>query len=313
MSTHNQSLGKRLSKLLKTSLKNPYFFLARVIMRPPFYKIIPDRPYLKICYRAYTGLKLNLDNPRSFNEKMQWLKLNDKKDWYWKIADKVEVREYVKDLIGEQYLIPKIAVYTSVDEIEFDRLPKQFVLKCTHDSGTTVVCSDKSTLDIDEAKGFLRKRMNQNYYYLHREFPYKNIRPRIVCEAFLTPDGNSTPHDIKIFCFHGVPKLIQVDTDRFTGHLRYTKYPDWTAAPFHIDRKYLKPDMPGVERPANLDEMLDVSVKLSKEFKFIRVDLYSVNNKVYFGELSFYQGTGYDPIYPHEYNIVMGDWLDLSR
>jgi hypothetical protein len=203
-------------------------------------------------------------------------------------------------------------VYNSVDEIEWDKLPNQFVLKCTHDSGTTVVCTDKSKLDIAESKWYLRKRMKKNFYYLYREWVYKNIKPRIICEKFMSPDGHSTPTDYKFFCFHGVPKLIQVDTERFIDHGRLTMYPDWTKAPFDIDRRYLKDDL-NVPRPEKLDEMLDICVKLSKDFKFIRVDLYTIDNKIYFGELTFIQGSGYDPIHPIEANYLLGDMLDLSK
>lgn len=263
-------------------------------------------------YRAYTGYKLNLSKPVRFNDKMQWLKLNDRKDWYSKIADKVEVRNFVSSRIGEQYLIPVIQVFNSVDDIEWSKLPNQFVLKCTHDSGTTVVCSNKEKLSIEEATYLLKNRMAKNYYYLHREFCYKNIKPRVICEAFISADGTSVPIDYKFFCFHGVPKIIQVDTNRFTDHGRIMMYPDWSTAPFHSSIKYFKQDLK-VDKPDNLEEMLDIAVKLSKDFKFIRVDLYSVNNKIYFGELTFYHGSGYEEIYPDEYNFWMGDLLDLNK
>jgi TupA-like ATPgrasp len=319
MSSFLSSLKLTINKsliFLQANYKNPIKIIAKILSLYPISFLIPDRPYLYIMYRANTGLPLNLKDPKRFNEKTQWLKLNDRKDWYSKIADKIEVRDYVAARIGEQYLIPVIAEYQSVDDIDFDKLPNQFVLKCTHDSGTTVVCPDKSKLDIAEAKSFLRKRMSKNYYYLHREFCYKNIKPRIVCEKFMSADGDSVPTDYKFFCFHGVPKLIQVDTDRFTDHGRLTLLPNWEKAPFDIDRKYLLPDLAikkPVERPKNLEEMLEISSKLSQDFKFIRVDLYSVNEKIYFGELTFYQGSGYDPIYPDEYNFWMGELIDLKK
>lgn len=303
---------KKSLTFLRDSYKRPITIIAKILYQYPFNVLIPDRIYLYLMYRAFTGLRLNLTNPKRFNEKMQWLKLNDRKDWYSKIADKVEVREYVATRIGEQYLIPVIAVYNSVDEIDWNQLPNQFVLKCTHDSGTTVVCSNKTELNIADAKTFLKKRMGKSYFPLHREFCYKNIKPRIVCEKFISPDGDSVPIDYKFFCFHGIPKLIQVDTDRFTNHGRIMLYPDWSKALFYSDIKYFKEGL-DVERPNNLEEMLAICTKLSQEFKFIRVDLYSVNRRIYFGELTFYHGSGYEPIYPDEYNFWMGSLLDLTK
>jgi hypothetical protein len=295
---------------LLNNFRSPLQILAKIIYQYPIHRFIPSRLYLSIMYRSYTGLRLEVDNPKRFNEKMQWLKLNDHQDWYKNIADKVEVRKYVLPLIGEQYLIPLIAVYNSVDEIEWSKLPGRFVLKCTHDSGTTVVCTDKQKLNINEAKRFLRKRMSRSYYYVHREFSYKDITPRIVCEQFISADGESVPNDYKFFCFHGVPKLIQVDTERFVDHGRVLYYPDWTIAPFTIG-DYSKENLTA-EKPANLDEMLSICKKLSKDFKFIRVDLYSVNNKVYFGELTIYHGSGFEKIVPDEYDFWLGDMLDLN-
>jgi len=308
---YKHKLTKRL-KFFRDHYKDPLKLIAKILLLYPFNSLLPDRLYLSIMYRGFTGLRLHLDNPMRFNEKMQWLKLNDRKEWHSKIADKVEVREYVTARIGEQYLIPVIAVYNSVDEIEWSKLTNQFVLKTTHDSGTTVICSNKEGLNVEEAKKFLKKRMARSYYPVHREFCYKNIKPRIICEAFISTDGNSIPLDYKFYCFHGVPKLIQIDTDRFTDHGRVIMYPDWNKAPFSINSHYKKQDLK-FERPSNLDEMLTISTKLSQDFKFIRVDLYSVNNKIYFGELTFHHGSGYDDIDPDEYDFWLGNLLDLNK
>jgi hypothetical protein len=315
-STESQPFLTKAFNFLRENYKDPFKILGKITYQHPIRLWLPDRLYLSIQYRANTGHKLNLDNPKRFNEKTQWLKLYDRKDWYWKISDKVEVRNYVKERIGEQYLIEMLAVYNSVDEIDWNTLPNQFVLKCTHDSGTTVVCTDKSKLNIEESKEYLRTRMGQNYYPLHREYCYKDVKPRIVCEKFMSEDGHSVPIDYKFFCFNGEPKLIQVDTERFTDHGRLTLFSNFEMAPFHIDRKYLLSDLSikhTVEKPSNFDEMIQLCKTLSKDFKFIRVDLYSVNNKIYFGELTFYQGSGYDPIYPDQYDYWMGDLLDLNK
>lgn len=290
---------------------NPLRFAAKVLSRYPLNTLIPDKPYLRFMFKAYTGLSLNFSNPRSFNEKMQWLKVYDRKNWYSNLADKLTVRNYVSAQIGERYLVPLISVYNTAEEIEWIKLPSQFVLKCTHDSGSTIICTDKNKLNVREATAFLRKRLFTNYYYIHREYCYKNITPRIVCEEFLSSNGDATPTDYKFLCFHGVPKLIQADTNRFTDHARFTLLPDWTKAPFDLNKHYVK-EGKYLEKPDNLNEMLDIATKLSQGFKFIRIDLYSVKNKVYFSELTFYHGSGYEPI-PDKFNVWMGDLLNLQQ
>ena len=307
----NVSLPQRILKILSLFFNEHFLFLTKIITKRPFNRVLPDKLHIGICYRGYTGMKLNLKNPGSFNEKTQWLKLYDRQPWYQQVADKSEVRNYVKVHVGEEYLIPLLGLYNSVEEIDFEKLPEQFVLKCTHDSGSTIICENKASFQISQARSFLRKKLNRNFYYMHREFQYKHIKPRIVCEEFISSNGKSTPIDYKFFCFHGVPRLIQVDTDRFLDHGRLTLYPDWTPAPFHLDYRYVKPGL-HVERPANLNEMLEVAARLSTDFKFVRVDLYSVNDRVYFGELTQFQGSGYNPIRPREYDGMMGEWLDIS-
>jgi hypothetical protein len=297
-------------EFLKHNYSNPIAILERIIYQRPLTFLIPDRLYITIQFRALTGRSLNLKNPTSFNEKLQWLKLNDRKEWYTNIVDKVEVSKYVSERIGEQYIIPVIAVFNSVDEIDYTKLPDQFILKCTHDSGGTIICTDKSKLDVQKTNSYLRKKLNRNYFYLHREFPYKKIKSRIICEQFISPDGVSTPIDYKFFCFHGVPKIIQVDTNRFTNHGRLTLDTNWNKVPFVIDPQYVKENLQ-IEKPGNLDEMLAISKKLSQGFKFIRIDLYSVNTKIYFGEMTFYQLAGYENITPYEYNEWMGSLINL--
>jgi hypothetical protein len=256
-------------------------------------------------------MPLNLKNPQTFNEKQQWMKLYDRQDWYTTLVDKLEVRKHIAEHIGEQYLIPLIKAYNSPDEINFEELPDKFILKCTHDSGTVIICKNKADLDIPKIKKTLRKKLGLNYYYEHREYPYKNIVPKIICEQFISEDGE-TPIDYKFWCFNGVPEVIQVDTKRFTDHGRLTLDIHWNKLPFQINRLYIKEGL-HVDKPNNLEEMLEVSRKLSKGFKFIRVDLYSVNNKISFGELTFYQLSGYEDIQPPEYNYKLGQLIDLNN
>ena len=204
-------------KFLLNVFKNPITIVAKITTYYPLTTLVSDPTYLRIHYRAYTGLKLNFENPVRFNEKLQVLKLHKRTFSYSKYTDKYEVRKYVTDTIGEQYLIPIIGLYDKVDDINFDKLPNQFALKCTHDSGSTVICKDKSKLDINKTKRFLRKKLKRNFFYFHRELQYKNITPRVMCEELLLADGKNVPPDYKIFCFEGIPKFLYVVLNRHSN------------------------------------------------------------------------------------------------
>jgi len=272
-------------------------------------KIIPDNIYLKLRYKYYTGKKLNLKNPQTFNEKLQWLKLYDRNPLYTKLVDKYEVRKYIAETIGKEYLIPLIGVYNNVEEIDWESLPNQFVLKCTHGSGANIICSDKSKLDIEDAKKKLKKWMKKNWYWFGREWAYKNVRPRIVCEKYMVDESGTELKDYKIFCFNGEPKLIQVDYNRFSGHKRNLYDINWNYLPVSI--KY--PSYPNIiiTKPKKLKEMLELARLLSKDYPHVRVDFYYVNNKIYFGEMTFYHGSGFEKFIPKEFEFKMGNLLKL--
>lgn len=272
---------------------------------------IPDALYLKIIYRAETGKRLDLKHPKTYNEKLQWLKLYDRRPEYTMMVDKYEVRKYVAEKIGEEYLIPLIGVYDSVDEIPWEELPDKFVLKCTHGSGSNILCNDKKELDIQMAKKKLRKWMKKNFFWVFREWPYKNVKPRIVCEKYMVDESGIELKDYKIFCFDGEPKLIQVDFDRFRDHKRNIYDLDWNLVDLTI--KYPRDPNKTIARPDKLDEMLDVARKLSAGIPHVRVDLYSIGDKIYFGELTFTHGAGYEPFYPESYNELLGSWLKLPN
>lgn len=271
-------------------------------------RLFPDVLFLRIIYRHVKGEKLNLHNPQTFNEKLQWLKLYDRNPEYIKMVDKYEVKDYVASVIGKDYIIPTLAVYNSVEEIDFDTLPNQFVLKCTHDSGGVVICKDKSKLNKQETIEILRKGLNHNFYYQNREWPYKNVKPRIIAEEYME-DNEGELKDYKVFTFAGEPKLIQIDYNRFKGHLRNLYDVNWKRLdvtiqyPTDINRNF--------EKPAVFEQLMDFSRKLSKGIPHVRTDFYIINNKVYFGELTFYHGSGLEKITPKSFDLQMGNWLKL--
>lgn len=271
---------------------------------------IPSNIFIPILYRVATGKKLNLVNPTSFNEKLQWLKLYDHNPMYTIFADKYAVREYIKNKVGEQYLIPLLGHWNNVENIDFEALPDQFVLKCNHDSGGVVICRDKSAFDVEEAKKKLRDHMEQNHYYLSREWAYKDIKRCIICEEYLIDKESNDLRDYKIFCFNGVPKLIQVDFDRFNDHKRNLYTTNWEF----LDVTIKCPNDPNkiIPKPEKLSEMLDVASKLSKGYPELRVDLYLVNGKIYFGELTVYHGGGIEKFTPDSFGDELGDQIDLN-
>src|SRR5699024_1618333 len=271
-------------------------------------KWLPDDIYLKAIYRARMHKKLNLKNPITFNEKLQWLKINDRKPEYTQMVDKYEVRKYIEAQIGEEYLIPLLGVYDTFEEIDFDKLPNQFVLKCTHDSGGLVICKDKSTLNVEEAKEKINKSMNRNYYYNLREWPYKNVKPRIVCEKYMVDESGYELKDYKLFCFDGAPKAMFVATNRGVD-TRFDFFDtDFNHMP--VEQEY-KNATTKIKRPKSLDEMIKLSKVLSKGLRHIRVDFYDINGKIYFGELTFYHFSGLKKFVLNKYDEVFGNWLKL--
>ena len=300
-----------MSKLasLKKAIKNPYK-IAAFLGGNGMLKFVPDRMYLKMLYRARFGEKLDMDNPKSFNQKIQWLKLYDRNPTYTDIVDKYEVRKYMADKIGEEYLIPILGVWDSFDEIDFDKLPDQFVLKCTHDSGGLVICKDKSKLDINAAKKSINKSLKQNFYYIGREMPYKNIKPRIICEKYMADEAEDELKDYKFMCFNGEVKCSFVCLNRNSAcGLNVDFYDlDWQPMPFE---RHYKSSGTIIPKPHNYQKMIELSELLAKEFSFVRVDLYEVNGRIYFGELTFYPGSGLEEFEPESYDYLLGSWIEL--
>ena len=246
---------------------------------------------IKEQFQNALGYELNLENPRTFNEKLQWLKLYYHDPLMTKCADKYLVREYIKETIGEEYLIPLIGVWDRVEDIDFDKLPNQFVLKVNWGSGQNIIVKDKSKLDIEETKNKLRYWMQptSNHYYYSYEWCYKNIKPKIICEEYIEQmDGNLL--DYKVFCFNGEPKYIQVDIDRYSNHTRAIYDTKWNKTKkSYLDAQISYKEIP---KPSNLDELLNISKRISIKFISLRTDFYIINNKIFVGELTFYHQNG---------------------
>lgn len=286
-------------------LKTIWYWLCKYV-----FIVIPDRFFVQLtAFVTYTRLGFrfrfyNLSKPVSFNEKLSFIKINPSCVTLSCYADKIAVRDYVKEQIGEKYLIPLINIYKSPSEIDFKNLPDKFVLKANHGSGWNIICEDKNKFDIERACYTLRKWLKYNAFYLSREYQYKEIKPAIICEEFL----GSNIYDYKFFCFKGQPKIIQVDVDRFTNHRRVFYDIKWRKQEFSI--RYPISERP-IEKPKHLNKMIDICKKLSTPFKFVRVDLYYHASNIYFGELTFIPGGGNEPFRPVEYDYVFGELLEI--
>lgn len=274
---------------------------------------MPDRLYLSALWRAYFHKKLDWKNPRSFNEKIQWLKVYDHNPIYAVYADKYAVRQYIADTIGEQYLIPLVGgPWNSFDEIDFSLLPDRFVLKCTHDSGGVVICHGKSEFDQKSAREKIQKSLKRNYYWGGREWPYRDIQPRIIAEQYMESASGSEPKDYKFMMFGGKHRCGFVCTNRFAAsELNVTFFdPDWNRMPFE---RHYHADPRELPRPNRYAEMIRISEQLSAGLPFVRIDLYEIDQTVYFGELTLYPGSGLETFQPEEWDDTLGDWLDLKQ
>lgn len=272
---------------------------------------ISDSLYLKILYRIHFNKKLDLKNPKTFNEKLQWLKIHDRKDVYTKMVDKYEAKKYVSKIIGKDVIIPTIGIYDNFDDINFDKLPKQFVIKCTHDSGGLIIVKDKSKLDIKNAKKKINKSLKNNFYYAGREWPYKNVKPRIIIEKYMREEGKEDITDYKLMCFNGNVKCSFVCLNRNSKNgMNIDFYDrDWNKMPF--ERGHYKNSGYTMNRPENYNLMIKLAEKLSIDIPFVRVDFYEIDKKVYFGELTFFPGSGFEEFNPQEYDKILGDWIEL--
>ena len=251
-----------------------------------------------------------MKEPKTFNEKLQWLKLYDRNPEYTKMVNKYEAKKYVADIIGQEYIISTLGVWDKFEDIEFDKLPKQFVLKPTHTSGNVFICKDKEKINYKQLRKMINKWLKRDYYLVHREWPYKNIKPKIIAEQYMVDDSGMKLKDYKFFCFNGIAQTILVCSNR-NGSFKNTNFYDisWNLQPF--TREKHKNSNEQIKKPKNLDEMITVAEKLSKDIPFVRVDLYEINGKVYFGELTFYPSSGFEGFEPEEWDKKLGDMLEL--
>lgn len=302
---------QNLNKIWKFAIDSDYRF--QILANKGKFNTLSDERYLKRKYKAIMGYPLNLDNPITFNEKLQWLKLHDRRPEYTMMVDKYKVRDYIAEKLGEEYLIPLLGVWDDPDEIDFDALPNQFVLKCNHNSGLGMcICKDKTKLDIKKVKKDLRKGLKQDYYLTGREWPYKDVKPRIIAEQYMQDDGGKEElSDYKVLCFNGEPKLIEVHRGRFGGgHTQDFYDTDWNKTLFN------QPDVPMsdevMDKPVFAEEMLMLSRKLSAGIPHVRVDWYYTNGHLYFSELTFFDSSGFDP-FMDDQDTEIGSWLVLPE
>jgi hypothetical protein len=289
-----------------------YKINRRILIK--FGGMLSDKSYLKLYYRLETGCKLDLIKPRSFNEKLQWLKLNYVNAEYTEMVDKFAVRDYIKRKFStnpenEPKLIPLLGVYNEFDEIEFDTLPNQFVIKTTHDSGGVVICNDKSNFNMKLARKRINRSLNRNYFWHGREYPYRYIKPKVIIEKYMVDESGVELKDYKVFTFNGRAKAIQVDFDRFSKHKRNVYSTDWELFEGSIEF----PSDPSrlIERPKALSRMLDISEYISEKSPHMRTDFYIIDGLVYFGEITFFHGNGIEKFTPNEMGKMFGDWLIL--
>ena len=297
-----------MNKVIKY-IKQPSLIFLKLSSKG-FFKKMDDEKYLKICYKIKQKKSLNLENPKTFNEKLQWLKLHDRKKVYTTMVDKYEVKNYVSSIIGEKYIIPTFGVWSNYEEIDFSTLPNQFVLKPTHTSGNVFVCRDKKQLNYEELKKEVNSWLKRDYYYLHREWPYKDVPKRIIAEKLLVSNYQNDLIDYKFFCFNGVAKILLICSNRMSD-LHETWFDDKfnlldvVEGNHKIDEK--------IEKPKNFETMKRLSEILSKDHSFLRVDFYEVDGNVYFGELTFYPCAGYEKFVPEEFNEKLGDYIILPN
>lgn len=296
------------TKKARTLINNPKLLFIKLLhLLSP---LMSNKLYLKLLFPLKTGYRLDIKDPRTYNQKLQWLNLNYMNPLLCKLADKHEVKNYVKEMVGGEYVVKSYGVWNSFDEIDFDKLPSQFVLKTTHDSGGIVICKDKSKLDLKKARDKINRHLKKNLFYLYREWVYKNIEPRVIAEEFLVDESKVELKDYKFFCFNGEPKAMFIATGRQEGNTMF----DFYDINFnHLDIVQGHPQSGKVvEKPKNYALMVALATKLSKGLPHVRVDFYNIDGKVLFGEYTFFHYGGMMPFHPQKWDYEFGSWIDLS-
>lgn len=289
------------------------WYIIRGLASKNLLNFLSDRTYLKLMYYAHFQTKLNLSEPQTYNEKLQWLKLYHRNPEYTIMVDKYEVRDYIREKIGEKYLNTLLGVWKTPEEIDFEELPDKFVLKTTHNSGGYVICDNKDKLDWESAKQILSKYLNKNYFNIGREYPYLNVEPRVIAEEFLEQDNGEELRDYRFFCFNGEPKFVSVDfsiTDK--SRTRRNLYDlNWDLLEASISYPHEEDFI--VNKPDKFEEMIQLSKQISKGIPHTRVDFYYINKQIIFGEITFYHQNGWGKFTPEEFNKQLGDWITLPE
>ncbi len=271
---------------------------------------LPSKLYLSIRYRVVFGKWISWQQPVAFTEKLQWLKLYSFDTKYTSIVDKVEVKKYVDQVLGEGYTTRTYATWDKVGDVDFDVLPNRFVLKCNHDSGTIIVCEDKKKLDIKQTRLMLKKALSTNYYWRGREKPYKDVSRKILAEEYIEHEGDLV--DYKFFCFGGTPKMVKIDYDRSTKH--HANYYDIEMNLLPFFKKSSQPEFTKeFHAPENYSKMVEIARILSTDIPFVRVDLYNVDGRIFFGEMTFFPSSGFEPLTDDYWDVKIGSWLHLPE
>ncbi len=294
------------------SRQGGYWIIYYFVMYTNLQKFLSDKQSIKLKYRCSLKKKLNLVNPCTFTEKLNWQKLYDRNPLYTKLVDKYEVKEYVAKLIGEEYIIKTLAVYDSADQIDFDCLPQRFVIKCTHDSGDIIICKDKSLLDVEDARRKLAIGLNNNFYYDSREWPYKDVKARIIVEEYMEDSKTRELRDYKFFCFDGKVECMFVASDRQNREEPFFDFFDMNYN--HLNIKNGHPNSNVLpEKPKCFELMKQLASILSKGLPQVRVDLYEVDGRVYFGEFTFFHFGGFTPFEPEDWDYKLGSLIDINK
>ena len=298
-----------LRKILKYLLNKKYRF--KINVRLGLYNRMDDARFLCLCYRKLMDKELSLDAPVTFNEKLQWLKLHDHNPLYIRLVDKYISKRVIAEKIGSEYIIPTIGIWNRFDDIDFSKLPNQFVIKCTHDSGGIVICKNKAAFNIQNARNKINKSLNKNYFWVGREWPYKNIRPRIIIEKYMEDSQTKELRDYKFYCFDGKVRMFMIASNRFSKEQTYFDYFDEKKDRI-IGLQWGNPNSPmEVDIPNKIDEMICIAERLSEGIPHVRIDLYLANNQIYFGEMTFYDGSGLESFEPEKWDYTVGSWLAL--
>lgn len=292
---------------------NPWS-MAKGMARRGWLNPLSDKAYLSIIYRASFGRRINWKNPKTYSEKLQWLKLYDRNAIYPKMVDKYEAKQWIAAKVGSEY-VPEVlgGPWNSFEEIDFDKLPDQFVLKTTHDCGGVWICTDKSKLDVDKVKAFLKNHMETNYYWGHREWPYKNLQPRIFAEEHLDDFYTGELRDYKFFTFNGVPKMMFIASERQRLDTE-TKFDFFDMEYRHLSfvQGHPNSDKP-IDKPVHFEKMKELASALAEGLPQLRVDFFECNGRLYVGELTFFHYAGFVPFEPEEWDERIGSWLRLPK